>query len=176
MFHELAHATFYNQAGSNWYDTFVNAVIHEMISNLSNNTFPYGPGNNPTYSPIIAVGESWPYHYGRFLANQRYGANADICVLAQRGGTVFCGTGAYLTASENFNPTLQPDPFRWIPDSVYLDLMDGGVEPQASRVNDQVTGYTNQQMFTAFNSTTRSPQAYRDRLLQLNNKIVFKRS
>ncbi|NJO03796.1 MAG: hypothetical protein HC880_20930 [Bacteroidia bacterium] len=34
---------------------------------------------------------------------------------------------------------------------------------------DQVLGYSNQQMFTAFNSSVRSPQNYRDRLLQLNN-------
>ncbi|NJO03798.1 MAG: hypothetical protein HC880_20940 [Bacteroidia bacterium] len=137
---------------------------------------PYGPGNTPR-SPIIAVGESWPYYYEYVLTNQRYGNRVAFngiagCALIQDGAFLTCGgPQPYLDALEAYNPTLQADPFRWIPEGVYLDLMDDtpGERTPAFAINDQVAGYTNQQMFSAFNGSVRSPQAYRDRLLQLNN-------
>ena len=166
VFHELPHAATYNQAGSDWYSAFVNAEIHEIVYSSSDNS-PYGDGTT-IYSPIIAVGESWAYHYGHFLADVRYGTNST-CQIEQKGGATYCGAQPHINVLEGFNPNLVNDPFRWIPKGIYLDLNDNGSERFAtSLINDQVSGYTNQQMFQAIESDVRSLQTYRDRLLSKN--------
>ena len=57
------------------------------------------------------------------------------------------------------------DPFHWIPQGLFYDLNDNRNET-GNPVIDQVSGYTNQQMFNAFQSTIYTLQNYRIRLLQ----------
>ncbi|MDX2306403.1 MAG: hypothetical protein NW226_26575 [Microscillaceae bacterium] len=171
LFHEFSHATHYNQNGNTWYANFVDAIVAESLANSGNDDFnAYGQGNTAN-SPIIAVGESWAYHYGRFLADQRYGVMSS-CITAQEGGPVFCGAARpYTAVLEAFNPNLLTDPYRWIPDGLYWDLNDNTPGEAVAGIGgfDQVSGYTNRQMFAAFSTNIRSLQQYRDRLLQLNN-------
>lgn len=123
------------------------------------------------HSAIIAVGEAWAYHMGRVLADQRYGTAASEQVIqdgAFRIGNVG-GIGAHLVALESFNPNLAGDVFRWIPKGLMLDLNDFNNETRPPNfVTDRVTGYTNAQFFNALDSDVRSPQTFRDRLLQEN--------
>lgn len=64
----------------------------------------------------------------------------------------------------NFNPNLASYPFSWIPQGVFYDLMDTSFD--ATAVEDQVSDYTNQQMFNAFQPSIFSLQDYRVKLLQ----------
>ena len=72
---------------------------------------------------------------------------------------------------EDFSPFRTYDPFHWIPDGLYYDLMDNrndrNFNPAA--VIDNVLGYTNQQLFNALESDVKSLPAFRQRLLQQNN-------
>ncbi len=59
-------------------------------------------------------------------------------------------------------------PFYWIPQGLFYDLMDNRNDRAFSQdaVDDQVSGYTNLQMFGAFQSNIYTLQDYRVRLLQ----------
>ncbi len=131
---------------------------------------PYGTGNTSN-SPIIAPGESWGYHMGHFLAEQRYGITAS-CQNEQIGNFTFCNnnfTGhPHLDVLENFVPTLQADPFKWIPKGLMRDLMDNTTEPSQTLVNDQVINYSIQQIFAALQSDITSVSGYKARLIQQN--------
>ena len=174
FYHELTHAARYAALGNAWYSTFVNAEITEIVSNVTLGYSPYGDGTNSS-SPIVALGESWAYYIGHIFSDKQYGTSAG-CWSEQDGlpGTTWCnynGTGhPHLDVEENFNPNLSADHFEWIPQGLFRDLNDNSNEQKATGgfVNDNVSGYTNQQMFNAFQSTIFTLQDYRLKLIQLN--------
>ncbi len=170
VYHELTHAGHYAALGGSWYGTFVTAEEVEIVSNLSSGYLPYGDGTNSS-SAIVALGESWAYYMGHYLADKRYGTNST-CQSEQDNipGTIWCSTNGtghpHLDVEENFNPHLTADRFEWIPQGLFYDLKDVTNET-GSPVLDQVSNYTNQQMFNAFTGTIYTLQNYRIRLLQI---------
>lgn len=94
----------------------------------------------------------------------RYSTNVS-CQIEQNGGGVFCTDHAHIRVLETFSPNLQTDPFRWIPKGIFLDLNDNNSPPETAPVNDQVSEYSNQQMFSSIEGDVSSMQAYRNRLL-----------
>ncbi len=78
---------------------------------------------------------------------------------------------------EDFNPAVTNDDFNWIPQGLYYDLTDDRNDntsfPRRVLVNDNVSGYTNQQLFNAIDENTTTIVEYRTRLLQQtsNNPI-----
>lgn len=70
--------------------------------------------------------------------------------------------------NKNFNPNLASDPFRWIPQGLFYDLWDPANETtiNGKPVNHYVSGYSNQQLFSSFQSTIYTLEDYRSRLLQ----------
>lgn len=184
-YHELTHAAHYSKAGNTWYGNFVQAEIKEIIDNFNSNTYSlYGPGNNSN-SPIIALGESWAYHIGHFLADRKY-AGRNIAPIEQRllyknsniedlNGNVLAVTGlnAHLNLLEDFSPRRTvDDPFWWIPQGLYNDLIDNrndfNAVPQRVPLADNVLNYTNQQFFNALDADINNLPAYRVRLLSEN--------
>ena len=170
-YHELTHAGHYAGLGNGWYSNFVNSEIVAVVNSFNSAASPYGNGSNILISPVIALGESWAYYMGHFLSDRMYGTLAE-CQQEQVGGGNFCnppgGTNhPHIDVVENFDPNLATDPFRWIPQGLFLDLRDPANEIFPLRpVNDNVSGYTNQQMFAAFQSNINTLQDYRVRLLQ----------
>ncbi|MCW3080445.1 MAG: hypothetical protein JWR87_1875 [Segetibacter sp.] len=175
-FHELTNAAHYDKAGIGWYTAFVNAEISEMIAGPS----PYGNGTTAN-SPIIALGEGWTYHVGHFMADMKYGANSAIFFEQgfeyrngniRQGGIVVANTGlnAHLNLLEDFNTDRTNDPFQWIPQGLFYDLIDNRNDQAFGRVNlnDAVSGYNNQQFFNALDDDIRRLQEYRVRLLNEN--------
>ncbi|MCY7293406.1 MAG: hypothetical protein LH615_14600, partial [Ferruginibacter sp.] len=79
------------------------------------------------------------------------------------------GLNAYLNAIENFNPNNTGDVQRWIPKGLPYDLSDNRDDFNfGASYHDEVSGYTNQQIFNALQSDVRSILVFRDRLLQQN--------
>lgn len=72
----------------------------------------------------------------------------------------------HLDVEESFNPNLASDPFKWIPQGLFYDLRD--LSNENAPVIDQVSGFSNQQMFNAFQSTIFTLADYRAKLLQQN--------
>ncbi|MEO6638354.1 MAG: hypothetical protein ABIN25_08760 [Ginsengibacter sp.] len=174
-YHELTHAGHYAALGNAWYTSFVDKVISEVISNFLNPTFsPYGGGNNSVSSPMIALGESWAYYMGHFLANRTYGFSSGASIeqgISYTNNIPVNGLSSHLNLLEDFSPFRTNDPFHWIPQGLFYDLNDNRNDNlfNTQAVNDQVLGYTNAQMFSAFQSTIYTLQAYRIKLLQINN-------
>jgi hypothetical protein len=178
MFHECTHAAHFVKWGLTQYANFVNAEVSE----ISGANPPYG-NKTSVNSPRIALGESWAYHMGHYLANLKYGGdaskpqeqgfvygNGDIYNLY--GSRVAIGTGLpqHLNLLEDFNSQRTgTDPFAWIPQGLYYDLIDNRndltVTPARVGVNDNVSGYTNQQFFNALDADISTLQSYRARLL-----------
>ena len=162
------HAATYEKAGISWYTAFVNAEISEMIAGPS----PYGNGTRST-SPIIALGESWGYHMGHFMADMKYGLQSapfmeqDIIYF---NGFPMAGFSSHINLLEDFDTDRMNDPFQWIPQGLFYDLIDNRNDQAFGRVNlnDAVSGYNNQQFFNALDDDIRNFQNYRIRLLNEN--------
>lgn len=170
MFHELSHAQHYNQVGNDWWHEFVLSELTETADNAGTQFDPYGQGNT-VRSPIIALGESWAYHYGRVLADRVYGINFSSNQVEQgqtyTNGNPVAGLSSHLNLLEDFDPVFRPnDPFRWIPQGIYYDMFD--IRNENFPVFDQVSNYTNQQFFNALDADIFTLQNYRIRLLQEN--------
>lgn len=174
-YYELTHAGHYALMKGSWYDQFVNAELSEIITNVGGASSLYG-GGGASYSPIIALGESWAYHMGEYMADRRYGnvsSAAGEQFSSYYNGYGGSGLNCHLVALELYDPNLAGYPFNWIPKGLYYDLLDTRVENKppvgTGPVNDSVSGYTNQQMFNAFNSTILSIQSYKTNFIQQNN-------
>lgn len=169
-FHELTHAAHYNKVGNSWWGDLVSAEIHEMI--FSGNS-PYGNGNNGATSDIIGLGESWAYHMGHFMADRKYGMSSSTAYeqgISYANNSPAYGLSSHLNLLEDFSPVRNADPFHWIPQGIYYDMIDNRNDKPFIRVDidDQVTGYTNQQFFNSLDDDINSLPAYRQRLLNEN--------
>lgn len=179
-YHELTHTAHYTALGIAWYRNFVDKEVSEIISNFGNSTYsPYGGGNNSYSSPVIALGESWAYYMGHYLADRTYGLNSsqsDEQGIGYTNNNPLPGLSSHLNLLEDFSPYRLPDPFHWIPQGLFYDLMDTRNEQKLTGgpVDDNVSNYTNQQMFNAFQSTIFTLQDYRIKLIQqnLNNQTT----
>lgn len=134
---------------------------------------------NTANSPIIALAESWAYHYGRVLANRVYGVNFSSPQVEQGesyfNGWPVAGLSSHLNLLEDYDPNrpVLVDPFRWIPQGIYHDMIDDRndmttVVPPRVLIDDQVMNYTNLQFFNALDADINSLPVYRVRLLLEN--------
>lgn len=175
VYHELTHAAHYKALGESWYGQFVDAEITEVVETFGGANRPYGNGSNSITSPIIALGESWAYHMGHYLDGLQYrntsecAGEQDICY---DNGEI-TGLNSHQIALENFNPNLTSDPFHWIPTGLFYDMMDArddntAVPWSGVSIDDQVSGYTNEQFFNAFSASTTTLSSYKTNLLQQN--------
>ena len=173
MYHELTHAGHYVIMKGSWYNQFVNSELAEIAANTIHNTYsPYGKGTDGN-APIIALGESWAYYMGHYMADLRYGTLGS-CQQEQQGGDSYgptcdiSSTGhSHIDVLEFFDPNLASDPFKWIPKGLYEDLRDDNTETRP--ILDNVNGfYTNAKMFSAFNSGITTLQGYESNLLNQN--------
>ncbi len=112
---------------------------------------------------------------GHYLADKTYGTNGS-CQKEQGGAAYTCNynyTGhPHIDVEENFNPNLSTDVFKWIPQALFQDLRDNTPNETILNnnfVNDAVSGFTNAQMFTAFQSSIFTLQDYRLKLIQQNS-------
>lgn len=173
-YHELTHSAHYAALGNGWYAPFVNAEVYEIVNTFISDIgySPYGRGTD-SYGPIIALGESWAYHIGHYLADKRYpttSSEQDDQSIAYLNNSPVNGLSSHLNLLENFSPYRTGDPFHWIPTGLFYDMFDTRNEQKATGgpVDDNVSGYTNQQFFNAFSSNITTLGSYRSNLLQQN--------
>ncbi len=113
---------------------------------------------------------------GHFLADKRYDIYPTSPVIAQNilytDNSPVPGLSSHLNLLEDFNPTRPVDPFRGIPQGLMWDLMDtrndNNAVPLRVQLNDNVSGYTIQQLSNALDADITSLQSYRARLLSEN--------
>lgn len=136
---------------------------------------PYGTGTTSN-SPIIALGESWAYHMGHFLSDQQYLLQSSQVIeqgIGYTNNNPVNGLSSHLNLLEDFNPNRTNDPFRWIPQGLMYDLMDdrndNNAVPRRVPLDDQVNGYTIEQLFNALQADVTTLQAYHTRLISQTN-------
>jgi hypothetical protein len=82
------------------------------------------------------------------------------------------GLNSNLNLLEDFDPNRVVDPFRWIPQGLYYDMIDvrndAVTPPIRITVTDEVSLFTNLQLFAPLQSDVTSLQQYRLRLQQQN--------
>ena len=117
------------------------------------------------------MGEGWAYYMGHFLSDRTYGVSGGN--LTEQGfnysnNNPVAGLSSHLNLLEDFSPYRTGDPFHWIPQGLFYDLRDLRNEQKSTggNVDDNVSNYTNQQLFNAFQNNIYSLQDYRLRLLQ----------
>lgn len=167
IYHELAHASHFQQVGQQWWNSFVYAVASETARfGINGTASPYGDGAVGEVSDYIGLAESWAYHLGHFFTNTTYGASSAASGyfgIWYANNSPINGLSVNLNALENYAPNNSNYSFSWIPSGLYYDLFDSRVDLQF--VNDNVSGYTNQQFFAALISSTKSVTQFRSRLL-----------
>ena len=179
MYHELSHSAHFNKVGESWWNDFVYAEAYETSRfgpGAANS--PYGIGDDGFLSDYISLAESWAEHLGQTIADRFYGLNSTS-FFRQRSITYtnnqYINGSSHVNYLEDFSPFRTIDPFRWIPDGLYYDMIDNRNDAFASplrvNINDAVSGYTNQQFFNALESDVKSIPAFRQRLLQQNNNL-----
>lgn len=175
MYHELGHASHFNKVGQSWWNDFVYAESYEIARfGINGANSPYGIGDDGFLSDYISLAESWAEHVGQTIADRIYGLNSTSVFrqgITYTNNIIISGS-SHINYLEDFSPFRTYDPFHWIPDGIYYDLLDDRNDlfavPLRVNVNDAVFGYTNQQFFNALESDVKSIPAFRQRLLQQN--------
>lgn len=121
------------------------------------------------------LGESWAYHMGHFMADRKYGLNSSTAFeqgITYQNNIPVAGLSSHLNLLEDFSPSRTTDPFHWIPQGVYYDMIDNRndrvVTGRFILPDDNVLNYSNQQFFNALDADITSLPAYRQRLLNEN--------
>ncbi len=164
MYHELAHAAHFGKVGRQWWNSLVNAEITTIISS-PRNLDPYGDGTDGIASEYISVGESWAEHVSRMMCDARYGLQSTEIPYQGLTYTTGGGFSSHINEIEDFRPGVAINPFSWIPEGLFLDLIDDGARNEAFPVADNIGGFTNQQLFNALDNDVTSMPQYRARLL-----------
>ncbi len=83
------------------------------------------------------------------------------------------GLSSHINLLEDFDPDFINDPFHWIPQGIYYDLIDdrndGAVPSPRNNIRDEVNTYLNSQFFNALDGDVFSIPQFRNRLLQENS-------
>lgn len=178
VYHEMSHASHYSRAGATLYANFVNAELNEiMLTAGGSGNSPYGSGTGAN-APVIALGEGWAFFMGHFLADRRYTANSSNASeqgIAYTNNNPVVGLSSHLNLLEDFDPVNRrvADPFWWIPQGLFYDLIDNrndnNAVPRRIALDDQVTVYTPELLCNALQGDISRLQDYRVRLLSQNN-------
>lgn len=162
-FHELAHASHYRKVGNTYWRKYIDKVIDNWL--FHNSTAPYGIGRGNNHE-LVGLGEAWGNHVGHFLTIQEFGDNNRILSL---------------NAFENFDPREKTNTVAkgyytdrtgwtgWMPCGIMHDLIDENVDEVRTGFDDNVSGYSIENIFNALDKEIESPQAFRDRLLSEND-------
>ena len=178
MYHELSHAAHFNKVGAAWWNSFVYAEETTIIRHTGAND-PYGDGTDGISSEYISVGESWAEHMARTMCDRQYpGTNSTEVIAPGPTPNYFnnipvAGLTSHLNYLEGYNPNDANNPFRWIPEGIFYDLIDARNEP-SNPIIDGVSNFTNAQVWNALDADIRSMPQYRDRLIgeNPNNQTV----
>ena len=138
--HEISHASHYTVVDNSYWM----AVIAAQINAFEQDGHPHG---NPSSweAGRIALCESWAEHIGMSFTHKSYPLSGNTSI----------GNITYLRQLEETWNEFD----NHIPIGVYLDLIDNGVEPLSinehnsgsTTVIDNVSGFSNQQMYNCLN-------------------------
>lgn len=167
VMHELAHAGHYQKTGAVWWARF------GVAEATNEGEGSYGQCCTK-YAPVIALAESWAYSLGHLYADRSYGLQSTAFpeqgwIDEQRNIITFSnqkGVSSHIYFLEAFDPRKADDPNRWVPKGLIYDLLDGEGELfPASRVVDEVSGFSLRQVSGQLGKEIHDIHQLRDRLI-----------
>jgi hypothetical protein len=172
VYHELSHASHYNQVGNNWW------LKLGIAENKNPGEGTYGECCTD-YAPCIALAEGWAYFFGHYLADKKW-KNYSTPFPEQGNLTEMINLiyfsnqnnlSSHIHFLESYDPHRQLDPNKWIPKGLLYDLIDPAHEsfPQSNQIDDQVFGYSTKQIFDAMQPNIGSIDEFMHKLIQLDN-------
>jgi hypothetical protein len=174
VYHEVAHAQHFIQAGCGFWSQYRNSISDELFSSGFSDS--YGNGTATT-APIIGTGEMWGYFAEKWYSERHYGNGGSLSNLFfsrmqidDYFNSATLGLNANFNALENFNPRRGGDNYRWIPKGLPYDLWDSRNDNLPPLI-DNVNGFTINQIFNALQSDVRSIPAFKDRFLLQNGNL-----
>ena len=166
-FHELAHASHFKKVGQSFWVKYINYIS-------TYGSYGKGTGNN---AGLCALGEAWGYHMGYRLTLEEFRSvgGRDNSVITWDGFEDFepLETGSKDDDIQTFYDPANPDKRitnweGWIPAGIMNDIIDNNRDFVRAGFWDDVTGYTQQDLFDALDKDVDTPQKFRDRLLSEN--------
>ena len=140
------------------------ALMFSFLNNLISN-----------FTSTCIIYLSWAYHVRHFLTAARYGVQSpqfNEQGIGYVNGNPVPDLNSNLNLLEDFSPSRTADPFRWIPQGLFYDMIDVrndfGVTGNSLLPADMVGNYRKQQFFDALDSDISSLSANRERLIGLN--------
>jgi|GEM_PF-1492511 len=159
LFHELGHASQFNQVGSSWYLTLINISIFRQGTGPN----PYGSGTGAD-AGVLALAESWAEYIGTNFALRRYPAGV------MKASDPYAGYN--LGQLYPFSTLIEGEKYYfasiWMRYGLYHDLVDG---PNSAEPWDNVSGVTIRQMYMAFQPAIKTVCAYKSQFAS-NNPTV----
>lgn len=155
-YHEIAHASHYSQVGLAYWDELVKAEARAILS--GGNDESHGNSTSPD-AGRIALCESWAEHIGMSYAHRSYPLVTQTSI----------GITWERWLEETWNETTNH-----IPIGLYHDLADNSNDVNqacdqdgngCAIIDDQVRGFTNQQMFSCLTNDITDPDAFIVRLI-----------
>lgn len=137
-YHEYAHASHMNLAGGNYWQDLAQAEI---------DAGGWGTWDGPD-ADIISITESWADFIANTYSHRTYDGNTSL--------------GAGNTWENEIEETRNLR-FNFIPAGLHHDLVDNLVDP-LWRVNDNVEGFSIQQLYSTLDGNTRSIPIYRQKV------------
>jgi hypothetical protein len=121
---------------------------------------------------IVQTDENRAYYFGHIITDEKY-LNISPEFREQgidyNFGVPVPNISSNLNLLEDFSPLRTNDPFRWIPQGLFYDLIDNrndfATTANPLHPGDLVNGITNQQLFDAIDSDITNLPEYRQRLL-----------
>lgn len=159
MFHELGHASLFHQVGQAYWVTVIGQTISNIITFPSTSiNYPYGAGTE-TFAGLIQINEAWAEfigkeHHRRFHTNST--AQTFVWSLGVRQN--------YPQAIENDMWFSNP----WINTGIFYDLLDNF---SAGENNDNLAGFSIQNMYNCFGPNTNGFCDFRTKFLQNNTGV-----
>lgn len=161
LFHELGHASYFHQVGQiYWTNVLTQIAGNALIYPSSSQNYPYGSGGEP-FAGYIQVNEAWAEFIGK-EHHRRFHPNGQVSI----GITGNMFKAPYPAALENAAQFFNT----WINTGIFYDLLDNS-NPNITEPNDQLGGFTIQNMFNCMGPNTTSLCHFRAKFLQ-NNPTV----
>ena len=171
VYHELSHAGQYSQVGNNWW-------LKLGIAESKNPGSGFYGDCCTNYSFRIALAEGWAYFMGHYLSDKKWKLKSTS--FPEQGNFNLRQNFLYFSSQnaisshicflESYNPRRSIDPDRWIPKGLFYDLCDSAGEafPDASKINDNVSGFTVEQLYKAMQPEVESIIDFKYQLLKVN--------
>ena len=164
IYHETAHVAQYVRFGPQWWDGYVDYLV---ATSFTGQAKPYGDGSSPN-AGRAELTEGMAESLENYMADLQYGLSHSRMGNSQNRRYMNVGESLLFWRNEDL-----PANSDFIPEGLYFDLWDVNQQfpitrPEQNNISDNVTGFSYEQLYDAFNPLVFDVDQYRDVLWGLH--------